>query len=110
MNFSVRSRNLEVKRSGSVLEKIDRAVSPRVTASGGEDNKKKLDAACFSASCGRAFSCACECGFMAFMVHITAEILCDRSQDLFANVGAWGTSLLVRGNYRANHIILLATG
>ena len=56
MNFSLRSRNLEVKRSGSVLETRDRAVSPRVTASGGEDNKKNLGAVCFSASCGRSFS------------------------------------------------------
>ena len=56
MNFSLRSRSLEVKRSGSVLETRDRAVPARVTASGGEDNRKKLDAACFSASCGRALS------------------------------------------------------
>ena len=44
-----------VKRSGSVLETRDRAVPPRLTARRGEDNKTKLDAACFSASCGWAF-------------------------------------------------------
>ena len=55
LNFSLRSRNHELKRSGSILQTRDRAVSPLVTASGGEDNKEKLDATCFSASCGRAF-------------------------------------------------------
>ena len=92
MNFSLRSRNLEVKRSGSVLETRDRAVSPRVTASGGEDNKKKLDAACFSASCGRA------------LIHFASRVLtsreslvlregCEKNYDMNARVGQDASSI-----------------
>ena len=55
MNISLRSRYLEAKRSVSVFETTDRALSARVIESGGED-KNKLDAAFFSALCGRAFS------------------------------------------------------
>ena len=67
MYFSMRSRNIEVKRSASVLETSDRAVAPRVTTtSGGEDNKKKLEAACFPASCGRAF--------ITYIPHVSGRI------------------------------------
>ena len=52
MKLSFRSRNDETKRSGSVLETRDSALSPRVIVRGGEDTKKKQDGACFCASCG----------------------------------------------------------
>ena len=78
-NFSLRSRNLDVKRFGSVLEIGHRAFSPRVITSGGEDNKKKLVAACFSVSCGLAskLSVLLLRGNMLYNIHRIAGVFAE---------------------------------